>query len=144
MDLYLPSLTRGRAPVIIWSAGSAWLGDNGNQGGELLAQRFAPARVRRGRRGGPFQLPGHLPEGGLGPGGWSSRVQAVIDLYGPLAAVAGCEPSLVRRSPGTRWYAICPGAGRPGPPGRLTAQRSISEGDTRLDDRQRCVVIPAQ
>jgi alpha/beta hydrolase fold len=42
LDLYLPRHARGLVPVIIWSAGSAWLGDNGNQGGEVLAQHFTP------------------------------------------------------------------------------------------------------
>jgi hypothetical protein len=62
-DLYLPRHRRGRVPVAIWSAGSAWLGDNGNQGGDVLAERFTPhgfavAAVRS------VPAPRHLPRPG--------------------------------------------------------------------------------
>jgi acetyl esterase/lipase len=134
LDLYLPTHARGRVPVVIWSAGSAWLGDNGNQGGEVLAEHFTPhgfavaavavrsstqatfpAQVHDGKAAvrwlraharryhldpGRFAAMGNSSggwlaamlgvtgrvaslEGDLGPRGWSSRVQAVIDLYGP-------------------------------------------------------------
>jgi acetyl esterase/lipase len=134
LDLYLPTHRRGRAPLIIWSAGSAWLGDNGNVGGEVLAEHLAPhgfavaavavrsstqatfpAQVHDGKAAvrwlraharryhldpGRFAAMGNSSggwlaamlgvtggvaglEGDLGPRGWSSRVQAVVDLYGP-------------------------------------------------------------
>lgn len=134
LDLYLPARSRGPAPVVIWSAGSAWLADNGNQQGERLAEQLAPhgyavaaiavrsstqaafpAQVNDGKaairwlrqharryRLDPrrFAAMGNSSggwlaamlgvtggvralEGTLGPQGHSSRVQAVIDLYGP-------------------------------------------------------------
>jgi acetyl esterase/lipase len=42
IDLYLPTRARGRAPVVLWTAGSAWMADNGNAGGEFWAARLAP------------------------------------------------------------------------------------------------------
>ncbi|GAB3689551.1 alpha/beta hydrolase fold domain-containing protein [Saccharopolyspora tripterygii] len=38
MDLYLPAEATGPCPVVVWSAGSSWLADNGNTGGERVAR----------------------------------------------------------------------------------------------------------
>ena len=37
LDLYLPERTRGPAPVVVWTAGSGWMADNGNSEGEQVA-----------------------------------------------------------------------------------------------------------
>jgi acetyl esterase/lipase len=43
LDLYLPPGTAGAAPVVIWTAGSAWMADNGKRGGGAIAARLNPA-----------------------------------------------------------------------------------------------------
>ena len=42
IDLYLPTGARGRVPVVMWTAGSGWLADNGNNQGAFWAERLAP------------------------------------------------------------------------------------------------------
>lgn len=42
VDLFVPTGVHGKVPVVVWSAGSGWMGDNGNRGGERIAQALAP------------------------------------------------------------------------------------------------------
>jgi acetyl esterase/lipase len=43
LDLYLPAGAAGPLPVVIWTAGSAWMADNGKRGGGAVAARLNPA-----------------------------------------------------------------------------------------------------
>jgi acetyl esterase/lipase len=43
LDLYLPAGSAGPRPVVIWTAGSAWMADNGKRGGGAIAARLNPA-----------------------------------------------------------------------------------------------------
>ncbi|WP_368833545.1 alpha/beta hydrolase fold domain-containing protein [Kocuria arenosa] len=38
VDLYLPENAEGPVPVVLWTAGSAWLADSGNREGEHVAR----------------------------------------------------------------------------------------------------------
>lgn len=40
IDLYLPEDADGPTPIVVWSAGSGWMGDNGNAGGERVAKEL--------------------------------------------------------------------------------------------------------
>ena len=40
VDLYLPRNAEGPTPVVLWTRGSAWLADNGNDGGEAVAREL--------------------------------------------------------------------------------------------------------
>lgn len=40
IDLYLPEDANGPTPIVLWSAGSGWMGDNGNGGGERVAKEL--------------------------------------------------------------------------------------------------------
>jgi acetyl esterase/lipase len=40
VDLYLPQNTKGPTPVVLWTHGSAWLSDNGNEFGEVVAKEL--------------------------------------------------------------------------------------------------------
>lgn len=42
LDLYLPAGVDS-APVVVWTAGSAWMSDNGKMGGDTLAAQLNPA-----------------------------------------------------------------------------------------------------
>lgn len=42
LDLYLPPHRKHRAPLVIWSRGSAWTADNGRFGAEAVAARLNP------------------------------------------------------------------------------------------------------
>ena len=42
IDLYLPVKARRRVPVVMWTAGSAWMADNGNDEGAYWAERLVP------------------------------------------------------------------------------------------------------
>lgn len=44
VDLYLPRNAKGPAPVVLWTRGSAWMGDNGNGSGDQVADEL----TRRG------------------------------------------------------------------------------------------------
>jgi acetyl esterase/lipase len=43
LDLYLPAGAQGPVPVVIWTGGSAWLGDTGKRYAGLVAERLNPA-----------------------------------------------------------------------------------------------------
>jgi len=43
LDLYVPQGARGPVPVVIWTAGSAWMADTGKRGGDAIAARLNPA-----------------------------------------------------------------------------------------------------
>jgi acetyl esterase/lipase len=43
LDLYIPAGATRPLPVIIWTAGSAWMGDNGKRGAAGLAAQLRPA-----------------------------------------------------------------------------------------------------
>lgn len=43
LDLYLPAGAAGPVPVVIWTAGSAWMADNGKRDGGAIAARLNPA-----------------------------------------------------------------------------------------------------
>jgi acetyl esterase/lipase len=67
MDLYLPPEATGVCPVVVWSAGSAWLADNGNTGGERVARAlcgrgFAVAAVAV-RSSGQARFPAQVHDG---------------------------------------------------------------------------------
>lgn len=40
VDLYLPENAEGPTPVVLWTAGSAWLADSGNREREHVAQQL--------------------------------------------------------------------------------------------------------
>lgn len=40
VDLYLPQHAKGPVPVVLWTHGSAWLGDNGNEFGDAVAKEL--------------------------------------------------------------------------------------------------------
>lgn len=42
LDLYLPEEGEQPNPLVIWTHGSAWLGENGREGAELVAERIVP------------------------------------------------------------------------------------------------------
>ena len=43
LDLYIPSGTKGRLPVVIWTGGSAWMADTGKRTAGRLAAQLNPA-----------------------------------------------------------------------------------------------------
>jgi acetyl esterase/lipase len=43
LDLYIPAGAAGPLPTVIWTAGSAWMSDNGKNGARVLAARLNPA-----------------------------------------------------------------------------------------------------
>ncbi len=43
LDLYIPADAKGPIPVVVWTAGSAWMADTGKNGGGVLAQQLVPA-----------------------------------------------------------------------------------------------------
>ena len=43
LDLYIPADAKGPLPVVVWTAGSAWMADTGKNGGGLVAQQLNPA-----------------------------------------------------------------------------------------------------
>src|SRR6187431_1537871 len=43
LDLYLPTTPTGPMPVVIFSSGSAWMANNGRQGGPALAAQLNTA-----------------------------------------------------------------------------------------------------
>ena len=45
LDLYLPAPGAGPAPVLIWTDGSAFLGDEGKAGAGAAAELFVPRRL---------------------------------------------------------------------------------------------------
>jgi acetyl esterase/lipase len=140
LDIYLPSRhANAKLPVLVWSSGSGWLGDNGKQGAAAFAAHFndagyavvgisvrsslqatfpaqlhdAKAAIRWLRRhAAEYQLdPARIAASGNSSGGWvatmlgvtggvralegdvgvtgeSSRVQAVVDFFGPTDLLA--------------------------------------------------------
>jgi acetyl esterase/lipase len=140
LDIYLPSRrANAKLPVLVWSSGSGWLGDNGKQGAADFAGHFndagyavvgvsvrsslqaifpaqlhdVKAAIRWLRRNAPdYQLdPARIAISGNSSGGWvatmagltggiaelegdvgvtggSSRVQAVVNFFGPTDLLA--------------------------------------------------------
>jgi acetyl esterase/lipase len=140
LDIYLPGRRAdARLPVLVWSSGSGWLGDNGKQGAAEFAAHFndagyavvgvsvrsslqatfpaqlhdAKAAIRWLRRHATdYQLdPARIAVAGNSSGGWvatmlgvtgglrtlegnvgvtggSSRVQAVVNFFGPTDLLA--------------------------------------------------------
>jgi acetyl esterase/lipase len=43
LDLYLPANPKGKVPLVIWTSGSAFLGDNGKEGARYLAPELLAA-----------------------------------------------------------------------------------------------------
>jgi acetyl esterase/lipase len=43
LDLYIPGDAKGPLPVVVWTAGSAWMADTGKNSGGLVAQQLNPA-----------------------------------------------------------------------------------------------------
>ena len=43
LDLYIPAGAAKPLPVVIWTAGSAWMADNGKNGAQGLAAQLSPA-----------------------------------------------------------------------------------------------------
>jgi acetyl esterase/lipase len=146
LDIYLPSRrANARLPVLVWSSGSGWLGDNGKQGAAEFAGHFndagyavvgisvrsslqaifpaqlhdAKAAIRWLRsNAATYQLdPARIAVSGNSSGGWvatmlgvtggipalegavgvtgeSSRVQAVVNFFGPTDLLAMDEQML--------------------------------------------------
>jgi len=146
LDIYLPARRAGeKLPVLVWSSGSGWLGDNGKQGAAEFAAHFndagyavvgvsvrsslqaifpaqlhdAKAAIRWLRaNAADYQLdPDRIAISGNSSGGWvatmvgvtggiaalegdvgvtgeSSRVQAVVDFFGPTDLLAMDEQML--------------------------------------------------
>jgi acetyl esterase/lipase len=140
LDIYLPSRrAHAKLPVLVWSSGSGWLGDNGKEGAAAFAGHFndagyavvglsvrsslqatfpaqlhdAKAAIRWLRHNAAaYQLdPRRIAVSGNSSGGWvaamlgatggvaalegdvgvtgeSSRVQAVVDFFGPTDLLA--------------------------------------------------------
>jgi acetyl esterase/lipase len=42
LDLYLPSQSKARIPVVLWTRGSAWMASNGREGAGWLAEQLLP------------------------------------------------------------------------------------------------------
>src|SRR4051794_34025121 len=42
LALYLPQNMRRPVPLIIWTAGSGWMAENGRQGADVVAAHFNP------------------------------------------------------------------------------------------------------
>jgi len=64
LDLYLPQGASAPVPVVIWTAGSAWMADNGKRGGDAIAARLNPAGYAVAgvsiRSSAQVQFPGQL------------------------------------------------------------------------------------
>ncbi len=64
LDLYMPAGAAGPIPVVIWTAGSAWMADNGKRGAQGLAAQLNPAGYAVAgvsiRSSSQVQFPGQL------------------------------------------------------------------------------------
>jgi acetyl esterase/lipase len=64
LDLFLPTGAPGPVPVVIWTAGSAWMADTGKRGGGAVAARLVPAGYAVAgvsiRSSGQVTFPGQL------------------------------------------------------------------------------------
>ncbi|MEB3370895.1 alpha/beta hydrolase [Saccharopolyspora mangrovi] len=92
MDLYLPAEAAGACPVVMWTAGSAWLADNGNSGGErvaraLCARGYAVAAVAV-RSSQQARFPGQVHDGKAAVR-WLRANAARYGLDGERIAVMG-------------------------------------------------------
>jgi acetyl esterase/lipase len=88
LDLYLPRGDAGPRPLVIWTSGSAFLGDNGKEGArymapELLAAGFAVAGVSV-RSSSQARFPGNLHD-----------IKAAIRFLRANAARYGIDPERI-------------------------------------------------
>jgi acetyl esterase/lipase len=88
LDLYIPAGATGPLPVVIWTAGSAWMADNGKRDAQGLAARLHPAGyVVAGvsiRSSSQVQFPGQVHD-----------IKAAIRWLRTNAAKYGLDPNRI-------------------------------------------------
>ncbi|WP_125777918.1 alpha/beta hydrolase [Antribacter gilvus] len=112
VDLYLPADQRKPAPVIVWSAGSGFMGDNGNSRGERIAaalshrgyavaavavrsssQAIFPAQVNDAKAAVRW-LRAHADEYNLDPDRFASMGNSSGGWVASMLATTGNDPAL--------------------------------------------------